>query len=66
MTIEQHFYRLQIILLHLTSKHLQKTDFAISSFIDEEINAFRNQVTSSRLHSTLEKDSGFQLWVLEL
>ena len=65
MTIEQHFYRLQIILLHLTSKHLQKTDFAIS-FIDEEIKAFRNQVTSSRLHSTLEKDSGFQLWVLEL
>ena len=35
-------------------------------FIDEEIKASRNQVTSSRLHSTLEKDSGFQLWVLEL
>lgn len=48
---------------HATSS---KTSSSITSFIDEEIEASKNQVTCPKLHSTLEKDSEFQLWVLTL
>lgn len=48
---------------HATSS---KTSSSITSFIDEEIEASKNQVTCPKLHSTLEEDWGFQVWVLTL